>query len=141
MVNFILSFIPQQYLIIVGVFLFLLLVCIFYVLSRFIKWYILLCILITVGTILFADYRIGKIIKDCQYNMKSVTEQLMELDNKSNQITEKIVVQYKDRIKYITKKEIQIKNEIKEKITEQDDKDCKIPDAFIELHNKAARIK
>jgi hypothetical protein len=139
MVNLILSWIPQQYIYIAVVFFVLLLITIFYVLSRLIRPYILLCTFITVGTILFANYKITKLVNECQYNIKTVTEQLLQLENKSTEVTERIVVKYKDRIKYIQQKQKEIKADIKQNITEKEDNECKIPESFIELHNRGAK--
>lgn len=64
---------------------------------------------------------------------------IAELTGKSNLVTERVVIQYKDKIKYITNTKVQYVDKITSIITPNQDANCTIPTGFISVHNNAAQ--
>jgi hypothetical protein len=135
LISFLMQFIPMQYIwIVLGIFV-IVLISLIYFLSKYIKYHIILAVLIVVFVLGYAHFEIEKVKKDCQYNTKVLAEELIRMDNESNKVTERIVIKYKEKIKIIKERDNTIAESVKKQITDKENSECKIPKSFIDLHN------
>lgn len=77
-----------------------------------------------------------------QYWAKEIEKQKAEIariEKESQQVTEKVVIQYKEKVKVVKEKGDVIIQKVPEYITKESDTKCVIPNSFVVLHDSAAK--
>lgn len=104
-----------------------------------IKQYLYLIVAVLLAAVIFGSYQFGKSNERASWELKMVEAELKikELESRAPIITEKIVTEYVDRIKYIDRVKVEVAT-IKEFVTVENDASCSINNGFVQLHNAAA---
>lgn len=88
------------------------------------------------GVYLYGGYGVQK------YWMEQVEkqkEEIARIEKESAKVTEKIVVEYKEKVKVVKEKGDVIVQKVPEYITKESDAQCVIPNSFVVLHDSAAK--
>lgn len=88
------------------------------------------------GVYLYGGYGVNKYWLD---QVKKQKEEIARIEKESQQVTEKIVVEYKEKIKVVKEKGDVIIQKVPEYITKESDTKCVIPNSFVVLHDSAAK--
>lgn len=73
--------------------------------------------------------------------LEEAKQQIAKIESQSKQITEKVVVQYRDKIVTIREQGETIVKEIPKYITVESDAKCDVPNGFVVLHDATAQTK
>lgn len=88
------------------------------------------------GVYLYGGYGVNKYWLD---QVKKQKEEMARIEKESQQVTEKIVVEYKEKIKVVKEKGDVIIQKVPEYITKESDTKCVVPNSFVVLHDLAAK--
>lgn len=88
------------------------------------------------GVYLYGGYGVNKYWLD---QVKKQREEIARIEKESQKVTEKIVVEYKEKIKVVKEKGDVIIQKVPEYITKESDTKCVIPNSFVVLHDSAAK--
>lgn len=66
-------------------------------------------------------------------------EEIAKLEAASHEVTEKVVIQYKQKVKVVKEKGDVIIQKVPEYITKESDSKCVIPNSFVVLHDAATK--
>ena len=88
------------------------------------------------GVYLYGGYGVNKYWLD---QVKKQKEEIARIEKESQQVTEKIVVEYKEKIKVVKEKGDVIIQKVPEYITKESDTKCVVPNSFVVLHDSAAK--
>ena len=88
------------------------------------------------GVYLYGGYGVNKYWLD---QVKKQKEEIARIEKESQQVTEKIVVQYKEKVKVVKEKGDVIIQKVPEYITKESDTKCIVPNSFVVLHDSAAK--
>ena len=88
------------------------------------------------GVFLYGGYGVNKYWLD---QVKKQKEEIARIEKQSQQVTEKIVVEYREKIKVVKEKGDVIIKKVPEYITKESDAQCVIPNSFVLLHDSAAK--
>ena len=88
------------------------------------------------GVYLYGGYGVNAYWLD---QVKKQKEEIARIEKESHQVTEKIVIQYKEKIKVVKEKGDVIIKKVPEYITKESDNNCTIPKSFVVLHDSAAK--
>lgn len=91
--------------------------------------------------IMFGMYGVSSadVEKQWREQVTKLKEHIIELDKKSNEVTEKIVTVYVDKVKIVKEKTNELQKQIKTNITEKSNNACKLSNTFVWLHDSAAK--
>ena len=90
-----------------------------------------------VGAIYYAGMR--HVQKNWDLEKAQTAQQIAELKAKAAEATTEVVTRYVDRVKTVVEKGDTIVRYVDRVITEKDDAECTIPQAFVKLHDAAAQ--
>lgn len=88
------------------------------------------------GVYLYGGYGVNKYWLD---QVKKQKEEIARIEKESQKVTEKIVVEYKEKVKVVKEKGDVIIQKVPEYITKESDTKCVIPNSFVVLHDSAAK--
>ena len=88
------------------------------------------------GVYLYGGYGVNKYWLD---EVKKQKEEIARIEKESQQVTEKIVVEYKEKVKVVKEKGDVIIQKVPEYITKESDTKCVVPNSFVVLHDMAAK--
>lgn len=88
------------------------------------------------GVYLYGGYGVNKYWLD---QVKKQKEEIARIEKESQQVTEKVVIQYKEKIKVVKEKGDVIIKKVPEYVTKESDNNCTIPKSFVVLHDMAAK--
>ena len=88
------------------------------------------------GVYLYGGYGVNKYWLD---EVKKQKEEIARIEKESQQVTEKIVVKYKEKVKVVKEKGDVIIQKVPEYITKESDTKCIVPNSFVVLHDSAAK--
>ena len=88
------------------------------------------------GVYLYGGYGVNKYWLD---QVKKQKEEIARIEQESQQVTEKVVIQYKEKIKVVKEKGDVIIKKVPEYVTKESDNNCTIPKSFVVLHDSAAK--
>lgn len=88
------------------------------------------------GVYLYGGYGVQKYWLE---QVEKQKEEIARIEKESQQVTEKIVVEYKEKIKVVKEKGDVIIQKVPEYITKESDTKCVIPNSFVVLHDLAAK--
>lgn len=118
----------------------------FFLLHRIVRWfpalapYHLLIQIISAVLLVFGIYFKGGYDTEAEWRQRvaDLEAKVKESEEKSKQVNEKIVVQYKDRVKVITDTKVVVQEKIKE-VEKIVDAQCKITPEAVNILNEAAK--
>ena len=88
------------------------------------------------GVYLYGGYGVNKYWLD---QVKKQKEEIARIEKESQKVTEKIVVEYKEKVKVVKEKGDVIIQKVPEYITKESDTKCVVPNSFVMLHDSAAK--
>lgn len=93
-------------------------------------------IMMVLGVYLYGGYGVQMYWKGEITRQK---EEIARLEKQSGVVTEKVVIQYKEKVKIVKEKGNVIIRKVPEYITRESDAKCIIPNSFVVLHDSAAK--
>lgn len=118
----------------------------FFIIHRVVRWFpalapyhlliqIISAVLLVAGLYLKGGYGVEMMWRE---RVAELEAKVKESEEKAKEVNEKVVIQYRDRVKVVTDTKIVIQEKIKE-VEKIVDAQCKVPQEAVTIHNDAAK--